>query len=66
MEWISVKDNPPPINKEVLTYNTHAKYENKVNAAYYDGEDFWYDRNSFLVKGVSHWMPLPNPPKTVQ
>ncbi len=62
MEWISVKDNPPPINKEVLTYNPYGKYESKFVAGYYDGEDFWFDRDSSPTYGINYWMPLPNPP----
>ena len=51
-EWISVEDRLPDVGKFVLIYNEI----NGVLLDYYDGATFgYYD--------VTHWMPLPNPPK---
>ena len=51
-EWISVKDRLPDVGKFVLIYNEI----NGVRLDYHDGATFgYYD--------VTHWMPLPNPPK---
>lgn len=51
-EWISVKDRLPDVGKFVLIYNEI----NGVLLDYYDGATFgYYD--------VTHWMPLPPPPK---
>ena len=51
-EWISVKDRLPDVGKFVLIYNEI----NGVLLDYHDGATFgYYD--------VTHWMPLPNPPK---
>ena len=51
-EWISVEDRLPDVGKFVLIYN-------KINGVcldYNDGVTFgYYD--------VTHWMPLPKPPK---
>jgi hypothetical protein len=64
-EWISVKDRVPPIGKAVLTYFPEAKYCTCFNAAWYDGEDFWFDMDGSPVRGITHWMPLPEPPESV-
>ena len=51
-EWISVKDRLPDVGKFVLIYNEI----NGVCLDYHDGVTFgYYD--------VTHWMPLPEPPK---
>ena len=51
-EWISVDDRLPDVGKFVLIYNEI----NGVRMDYHDGATFgYYD--------VTHWMPLPNPPK---
>ena len=51
-EWISVKDRLPDVGKLVLIYSEI----NGVCMDYHDGATFGY-------YGVTHWMPLPNPPK---
>ena len=58
-EWISVEDDLPEINKQVLTYsNNSCRMPIKVN--YIFTENQWaygaYDN-------ITHWMPLPEPPK---
>ena len=58
-EWISVKDGLPDVGCDVLIL-----YENKSYGvgAYSDTyRDFF--SGQFPVKGVTHWMPLPEPPK---
>ena len=51
-KWISVNDRLPEAGKFVLIYNEI----NGVCLDYHDGATFgYYD--------VTHWMPLPNPPK---
>lgn len=54
-EWISVKDKLPCSKKAVLTYCP----ENilKIRPCQFDD---WEDLK-FL--GITHWMPLPEPPK---
>ena len=55
-EWISVEDRLPENNKHYLIFNDNcvlfARYKDK---AWQDG--IWFYRN------VTHWMPLPEPPK---
>ncbi len=62
-EWISVKDQQPPVDKEILTYMPKAKYHSKINAALYDGEDFWFDTYSSEAYGITHWAILTEPQK---
>ena len=63
MEWISVKDKLPPNDTEILTYQPDMKYVSSFSAAWFDGEDFWYDGNGSPERGITHWMPLPEAPK---
>lgn len=63
MEWISVKDQLPEKYKEVLVYSKerifHAFWDN-ISSSIYD----WYDiQNLWIIEDISHWMPLPKPPK---
>lgn len=63
--WISVKDAMPETDDCVLVWN--GAYCDIGNA--YDDEDddgrkyrrFWVDSPS--MREVTHWMPLPKPPK---
>lgn len=65
--WISVKDRLPSIER-VLVYSQYSG----VDAGYYQPSiDRWTDSMFFdfvasdckLFKDVTHWMPLPEPPK---
>jgi hypothetical protein len=57
MEWISVKDRFPKTPIDVLVFNgdTQVGYFHKGF-----WRDFHGERN---IKNVTHWMPLPEPPK---
>ena len=55
-EWISVKDRLPEEDTWVLVYAKQGFYMNLKVDYIYHGE--WF--NSLLV---THWMPLPEPPK---
>ena len=70
--WISVKDRLPPYNKPVLVYRPTLGI--KIYVATYEGfwgddDDEWYehwDANGMNARGkvvVTHWMPMPEPPK---
>ena len=51
-EWISVTERLPDIGVEVIVYSE----DDGICVDYYDGDSFgYYD--------VTHWMPLPQPPK---
>ena len=61
MEWISVKDRLPEKEDEVLAYEFHGD----INIAYIRGNE-WRNLESGWAMDkthVTHWMPLPEPPK---
>ena len=63
-EWISVDDRLPQKNGRYLTANK--RWDDKINVF-----DLWFDGGFWYVDGeddvfdfeVTHWMPMPNPPK---
>ena len=59
-EWISVDDRLPPADTAVLLF---ARWY--VEIGWYDGNnDEWKTGiTTFDNCGVTHWMPLPQPPK---
>lgn len=58
-EWISIKTKLPTKETVVLTY----KQSGSIISDQYNGEHFgWEDFNE---RTVTHWMPLPSPPKTL-
>lgn len=72
-EWISVEDRSPEEHKVVDAWNGD---ERLTNVEYYDNSFFSAEQqwdvddcgfgrfsNTFLEEGVTHWMPLPEPPK---
>lgn len=61
MNWISIKDRLPENNILVLTYSQGG---NTVDLGYYHGKwaGGWTIGLSSGVN-VTHWMPLPDPPK---
>lgn len=69
-EWISVKDRMPELHVEVLVYGIlpyeihpeiHQCYLCDVNGK--NKLEFWTSISAYDVKNVTHWMPLPEPPK---
>lgn len=60
MEWISVKDKEP--DSEVIAIG----YQNEMIIGYVskleDG-DFCCESDGAFLSDVTHWMPLPKPPK---
>ena len=62
-EWISVKDRLPEEKVNCIVHYKHAYCDNDdywaIGFCFYDGEKFQID----LLYKVTHWMPLPQPPK---
>lgn len=65
-EWISVKEHLPQEKVDCIVHYKHA---------YCDNDDYWaigicfYDGEKFQINPaykVTHWMPLPEPPKEVE
>ena len=62
-EWISVKDRLPEEKVDCIVRYQHAYCNNDgywaIGFCFYDGEKFRID----LAYKVTHWMPIPQPPK---
>ena len=62
-EWISVDDRLPEEKVDCIVHYKHAYCDNDdywaIGICFYDGEKFRID----LSYKVTHWMPLPLPPK---
>lgn len=70
-EWISVKDRVPEIDKDVLVFDSNTKQcsvRYRLNEFYPDCDEennkyAWNDQG--IINSVTHWMPLPEPPKEI-
>ena len=70
MEWISVKDRLPEREQDdyvlvccTMNVTSIINYENAVTMAYVCEEGFMdVELNEVITRGVTHWMPLPEPP----
>ena len=62
-EWISVKDRLPEEKVNCIVHYKHAYCDNDdywaIGICFYDGEKFQLGP----AYKVTHWMPMPNPPK---
>ena len=62
-EWISVEDRLPEEKVNCIVHYKHAYCDNDdywaIGICFYDGEKFQIG----LAYKVTHWMPLPAPPK---
>lgn len=65
-EWISVEERLPDVLQEVFVYRGN-HIGNLMNVYTYVGGDMWQDEYGFgcrqVDEGITHWMPLPEPPK---
>lgn len=65
-EWISVEDRLPEEKVNCIVHYRHAYCDNDgywaIGFCCYDGEKFLFDP----AYKVTHWMPLPEPPKEVE
>lgn len=66
MNWISITDKLPQDIDNVLAYSTCSNDENvRVEVAYFDREtNEWCGAPKYFLKDITHWMPLPEPPKS--
>ena len=62
-EWIPVDERLPEEKANCIVHYKHAYCDNddywEIGICFYDGEKFQMD----LSYKVTHWMPLPKPPK---
>lgn len=65
-KWINVKDKLPEKNEDVLIYRG-AYIGNLISVYTYIGHNEWEDDYGYWIRtddeGITHWMPLPAPPK---
>lgn len=59
MNWISVKDKLPEINQNVMVFIDR----NHINHNPIDFAFCTYTKYGFSLSRVTHWKPLPEPPK---
>lgn len=59
-KWINVKDRTPEDNDRVIAFRPN---EAEVSAYRYSVMWGWALKTSVSHSGITHWMPLPNPPK---
>ena len=67
-EWISVKDRLPDNTNVVLVYDLRISRGinvPKIRFGFYFGNTWHRSEGTGWKIDVSHWMPLPNPPKEV-
>jgi len=59
--WISVKDRLPEVGKVVLAFGTRSATTGMFQGVGTRNDLWWWKGHT--IKHVSHWMPLPEPPK---
>lgn len=64
-EWISVEKKLPVITQEVLiNVGTGFVTLGHVSSKYLDESEWRYSNGNIVSSNVTHWMPLPEPPKS--
>lgn len=58
MRWISVEERFPEVKKDTLFLVFRPEHGERVNVT-----TFWHDTKVFNLSGVTHWMPMPQPPE---
>ena len=58
-EWISVKDRLPDMYQNVLAIRA----DGKIVVDAIGSLEIWYKQMDIVGRPVTHWMPLPQPPK---
>lgn len=64
MNWINVKDRLPENTDNVLAFSSKAHNVNcSVEVAFLDEDKQWKGAPTYFTDGITHWQPLPDPPK---
>ena len=63
--WVSVKDRLPEINGQFLCYSADYPFGAFISIQSYDVKKgaFWWHGDNVKAPFITHWMPLPEPPK---
>ena len=59
LQWVKVTDRLPEIGQMILVYVPSIDMICRDQYRHFEG----INKNSFVYKGVTHWMPLPEPPE---
>lgn len=63
-EWISVEDRLPKEDKNVLVITSYGFYKIAKWNSYNNGTTvIWETNDDYGASAITHWMPLPEPPK---
>ena len=62
-EWISVKDRLPELHTKVLCCGVKGGRFIAETSEWGEGHIYWTKRDGKGCSEVTHWMPLPEPPK---
>lgn len=66
-DWVSVEDGLPENMKDIIVHTESGEVIDNVTYKDLDGFMFHrlgYDFDCYYVENVTHWQPLPQPPKT--
>lgn len=65
-KWISVEDELPTYEKHGVYQLVWTRHEDSITDSHitiaYESESEWWTSEE-QIEGVTHWMPLPEPPK---
>jgi len=63
-QWVSVKDDLPKRGQTVIAWAANGKDQTPdlMQEAHFNGRDFVYGFHRNWMRGVTHWMPFPEPP----
>lgn len=62
-KWISVEDELPTVNEEYIVYGINKGATIVTCIEWIDGEFGTEEHGNVWDELVTHWMPLPEPPK---
>lgn len=62
--WIPVTERLPNFNEKVLVITANGNFK-VANCNFYDDgtKAYWMTNDGLGGKNITHWMPLPTPPK---
>ena len=63
-QWIRVEDRLPEVGKVVLAFGTRSATTGMFQGVCKRNDRWLWKKHT--IKHVSHWMPLPEPPKEVE
>lgn len=68
MDWISVKERLPEGGQRVLTFGPIYRSVSEMLFIKQPGKNYYYLDGGRLVEPtfITHWMPLPDPPKEAE